>query len=300
MGILISNKLKEELEKELIKSSRRVDIITAFCKIDSLKYIDEYIPKDVRKRLLVRFRLSDLLMGATDIDIFEYCRNNNWDLYIDTNLHAKIYLVDNSCYIGSANLTDSGLSITKMGNIEGSYNFKIDSEEDNIILEKLFEESTKLNDELYEKMMEDYNKNEKISIKAVKWNEEIQDNLKEKFDILLQEDFPINEYPNNLKENEGYLGIGISDSIEEIKNKFEDTKIMKWLIYVLESKNNNEIYFGELSEKIHSLIFKEPKAYRKEVKDLQTKLYNWLIILNYDYLKIDTPIHSTRIKLLKK
>ena len=56
MGILVSNELKEELKKELKKTSRRVDIITAFCKIDSLKYLDEYIPKDVIKRLLIRFR----------------------------------------------------------------------------------------------------------------------------------------------------------------------------------------------------------------------------------------------------
>lgn len=299
MGILISNELKEELKKELKKASRRVDIITAFCKIDSLKYLDQYIQKDVIKRLLVRFRLSDLLMGITDIELFEYCQNNNWELYIDTNLHAKIYLVDNACYIGSANLTNAGLGITKIGNIEGSYRFELNNEEDDIKLEKLFDESIKLDDILYQKMKIDYNINERINIKEVKWNNEIESNLKEKFDILLQEDFPINEYPNNLKMDEVYLGIGMDDSIEEIKRKFEDTKIMKWLVYILKCKENKEIYFGELSEKIHSLIFKEPKAYRMEVKDLQSKLYNWLIILNYDYLSIDTPIHSTRIRLLK-
>lgn len=299
MGILISDKLKEVLTKELQKSTRRVDIITAFCKIDALKYLDEFIPRDVNKRILVRFRLSDLLMGVTDIELFEYCKNNNWDLYVDNNIHAKMYIVDNSCYIGSANLTNNGLSITKNGNIEGSYRFEIENDEDNIILEKLFNESIKLDDMIYEKMQNDYNLNENINIKEVKWNKDIENNLKEKFDILLQEDFPINEYPDNLKVDEGYLGISINDNIVEIKNKFEDTKIMKWLIDILEKKDNNEIYFGELTEKIHSIIFKEPKAYRKEVKDLQRRLYNWLMILKYDYLMIETPAHSTIIKLLK-
>lgn len=197
MGILVSNELKEELKKELKKTSRRVDIITAFCKIDSLKYLDEYIPKDVIKRLLIRFRLSDLLMGVTDIELFEYCKNNNWELYIDTNLHAKIYLVDNTCYIGSANLTNGGLGITKIGNIEVSYKFELNKEEDNIKLEKLFDESIKLDDILYQKMKIDYKENKHINVKEVKWNNEIEEKLKEKFDILLQEDFPINEYPNN-------------------------------------------------------------------------------------------------------
>lgn len=33
----------------------------------------------------------------------------------------------------------------------------------------------------------------------------------------------------------------MNDSMEEIKRKFEDTKIMKWLIYILKSKENKEI-----------------------------------------------------------
>lgn len=298
MSILISEELKEELIKNISISKRRIDIVTAFCKIDSIKYLEEYIPRDVEKRLLVRFRLQDLIMKSSDIELYNYCKEHNWELFIDTNLHAKIYLIDNMCFIGSANLTGSGLSITKIGNIEGSYKFKLE-EDDEIILEKLFSESTKMTDDLYIQMLSDYNKNKDIVIKEIKWNDEIKQKLEEKFDILLQQDFPINNYPDNLNCDETYLNIKKTDDLLEIKKKFEESKIMRWLINELNLKDNNELYFGEVSEKLHSLIFKEPKIYRIEVKELQKKLYNWLIKLNYDYLEIDTPVHSTRIKLIK-
>lgn len=300
MGILINDKLKESLINELKLSTRKVDIVSAFCKIDALKFLDKNIPKDIEKRLLVRFRLSDLIMGVTDIELYEYCKENNWSLYMDTNLHAKIYLIDNKCFIGSANLTDSGLSITKVGNIEGSYMFEIENEEDYVTLERLFNQSVKLEDFLYTKMKKEYDLSDKETFVEKKWTKEIQNKIKSNFSVLLQEDFPLNDFPNNMDKDEIYLGISATDDIKIVKEKFEDSKIMKWLISLLESKEEKEIYFGELSERIHSLIFKEPKMYRKEVKDLQIKLYQWLMILDYNYLIIDTPVHSTRIKLLKE
>ena len=298
MSILISEELKEELIKNISVSKRRIDIVTAFCKVDSIKFLEEFIPQDVEKRLLVRFRLQDLIMKSSDIELYDYCKEHNWKLFIDTNLHAKVYLIDDLCFIGSANLTGSGLSINRIGNIEGSYKFKLE-ENDEIVLEKLFSESVELTDDLYNKMLNDYNKNKDIVIKEIKWNEEINKSLEEKFDILLQQDFPINNYPDDLSCDEIYLNIKKTDDLKEIKKKFEDSKIMRWLINELNSKDNKELYFGEVSEKLHSLIFKEPKIYRIEVKELQKKMYNWLIKLNYEYLEIDTPVHSTRIRLIK-
>ena len=45
MEILINDKLKESLINELELSTRKVDIISAFCKIDALKFLDKNIPR---------------------------------------------------------------------------------------------------------------------------------------------------------------------------------------------------------------------------------------------------------------
>ena len=140
---------------------------------------------------------------------------------------------------------------------------------------------------------------EHVQRKSYVWDKSIINEYNQTYELLFQEDFPLNDSPKNMIIDEKYIGIEHSDSIEIIKEKFADSKIVKWLISILEKKENNEIYFGELSEKIHSIIFQEPKQYREDVKKLQERLYNWLTDLNYDFFEIDVPNHSTRIRYKK-
>lgn len=298
MSLLLYDNLVKKIENNLEAGCKNLGIITAFCKLNTLKYIDKFTSSTVKKRIIVRFRLDDLIYGATDKEIYDYCKQNNWELYINLDLHAKVYLLDDICFIGSANTTDSGLSISKLGNIEISKQFNLTDEEKNQ-LDKVFNGSRKLEDELYDKMMSQL---EDIKLKPAheySWNDNIIKEYNQPYNLLFQEDFPINFDPFCFEDDEKYLEIFKDDSIDIIKNKFEDTKIFKWLIYVLLNQKNNEIYFGELSEKIHSIIFQEPKQYRKDVKELQNKLINWIKVLNYDYILVDQPNYSVRIKLIK-
>lgn len=302
MSILMFEDLKESLAEDLKKVENNVSIITAFCKKDALELIEEQIgeKKDISKRILVRFRLEDILSKATDLEIYEYCRKNNWSLYVQFNLHAKVYMLDqNICYMGSANATNKGLSINKRGNLEMTKKFELNTEESKQI-EKVFSEALLMNDGLFNQMKKQINSiNYNLPIKH-QWNNDIIVKNINEYNVLFQDDFPINALPNEILEDEVFLDIYKTDSLDVIKEKFYNTKIIQWLIYILEKQENNEIYFGELSSKIHGMIFQEPKQYRKDVKELQTKLYSWIEILNYDNLKIDTPSHSQRIRLIKK
>lgn len=76
------------------------------------------------------------------------------------------------------------------------------------------------------------------------------------------------------------------------------SNVYRWLKSVLEQKVNNEIYFGELSALIHDVIINDPKPYRKEVKELQSNLLNWIVELDIEEIQIDRPKHSQRIRLL--
>jgi len=299
MSLLMYDELTKELVEKISTSNIRINIISAFCKIDALEYIDSYISPNIDKKIIVRFRMDDLLSGVTDLELYDYCKNNNWELYINLDLHAKVYLIDNNCFIGSANLTSHGLSIDKLGNLEISKFFEID-EEENVQLNKVFASSRKMDDELYEVMKGKIEQAEKVKIKINKWDRSIIDEYNQTYELLFQEDFPLNDSPINMIVDEKYLGINHNDTPEVAKEKFADSKIIKWLIDVLEKKESGEIYFGELSEKIHSIIFQEPKQYREDVKKLQKRLYNWLEELNYDFFEIDIPNHSARIKYKKK
>ena len=103
MYILFSKEIFTAVIQELKNASESVQIITAYCKEDSLKRLAEYINEDVmEKRLMIRFRLDDIIRGSTDFDILEYCLLNGWQVYRRFDLHAKTYIVDNKrAIIGS-------------------------------------------------------------------------------------------------------------------------------------------------------------------------------------------------------
>lgn len=102
--IIFSDEIKNALISEIKKAKDSVQIVTAYCKLSTLELIDAHIASSVQiKRVLVRFRLDDILNCATDFSICDFCLSNGWQLYIRLDLHAKTYIVDNQrVLIGSA------------------------------------------------------------------------------------------------------------------------------------------------------------------------------------------------------
>ena len=108
--ILLNNEVEKELRKNLPECINDVNIISAFCKVSTLRFLDSLIKPGVKKRLLVRFLPSDILSGSTDREIFDYCLENNWKIYVDHTIHAKTYIFDKiKCILGSANTTNRGI-----------------------------------------------------------------------------------------------------------------------------------------------------------------------------------------------
>ena len=107
------------LELELLNIERQLIIVSAFVKIEALKRIDQCINTDIEKIILVRFRKMDLISKVTDLDLFDYCKNNGWKMYFNLDLHSKIFVFDKQkFFIGSSNVTLSGLGISDNPNIE--------------------------------------------------------------------------------------------------------------------------------------------------------------------------------------
>lgn len=120
MAILFSNEIINAVIDELKNAENSVQIITAYCKMNTFEKLNSVIPNSVHdRRLLVRFRLDDVLKGSTDFEILEYGVQHGWNVFLRFDLHAKTYIVDNKRgLVGSANATNSGLNIGKAGNME--------------------------------------------------------------------------------------------------------------------------------------------------------------------------------------
>ena len=111
MSILISDEIKKCIYKELQSCHQSIVVITAFCKQNALEFMQKNCNETIKdKTLIVRFQLKDIINGATDLQLYDYCREYGWKMYVHFNLHAKLYVFDNkNGVIGSSNLTNRGI-----------------------------------------------------------------------------------------------------------------------------------------------------------------------------------------------
>ena len=107
------------------------------------------------------------------------------------------------------------------------------------------------------------------------------------------------KYDKNIKHDLELFGLD-KNKIDKnkIRQGFSESKVYKWLINLLKKQKNREIYFGNLSSIIHNSLLDDPRPYRKNVKDLQINLYNFLKTLNLEKILLDKPNVSERIKLI--
>lgn len=299
--IIFSESIKNQLATEFQNTNKDLQIITAYCKLDGLKFVDENLPtKDIPKKLMVRFRMHDILLGATDLNIYEYCKMNNWQMYIRFDLHAKTFIFDRKrLIIGSANLTSNGIGLSENHNLELAMLAEIRSEE-LIRIENMFKQAVPMNDGLYALLTEQINNFDITtgSTHAV-WSDNILNMFVPDITPMFTQDMPPCNSPSTVTT--AYLDmLGLVDGYyaqEELKERFLNSKAYRWLKYVLNLKENKEIYFGELSAKLHDDLINDPKPYRKEVKDLLAYLLNWVVELGIEEVKIDRPNCSQRVRL---
>lgn len=302
MSILVSKEILDAIYSELSSAQKSVQMISAFCKLDTLKNLESHInPCVLEKKLLVRFRLSDLISGATDFKILDYCLNNEWKVFIRFDLHAKTYIVDNSRgIIGSANMTASGLELKNSGNYEMASFVKV--EEDDIHkIEILFENSIKVTDEIIKIMRMQYEETKENgkNVESVEWSDDIKNLAQPKVNTLFSYDLPETDKTDfSYGEKIGFIDIVYDGNIENVRTAFLSSNCYNWLINVLQ-ENNGCLYFGELSQKLHDSIVSDPKPYRKDVKQMLSNLLCWIQKLDVASVVVDRPNYSQRVRLRK-
>lgn len=297
MAILFSNEIMNAVVNELHKATDSVQIITAYCKEKTFKYLDSEINEDVQeKKLLVRFRLDDVLKGSTDFGILNYGIEHGWKVYVRFDLHAKTYIVDNKRgLVGSANATNSGLNIGKSGNMEMAAFVDVEPED----IEKigsLFNDAILVDDYILTNLRQQFEaiENEE-NTEGHSWDDSIMKlfnpHIETLFSYELPEDFELKtgEYFRFLDEN--YDG-----NKEKLKETFRWSNAYLWLLDTLRS-HEGCMYFGDLSANLHNTVVSDPKPYRKDIKQMLSNLLRLIDELGMEEVVIDRPNYSQRVRL---
>ena len=297
MAILFSNEILNSVKNELRLATDSVQIITAYCKEDSLQYLDECINQNVKnKRLLVRFRMDDVLKGSTDFSALEYALNTGWNVHIRFDLHAKTYVVDNKRgLVGSANATGAGLGLVQGGNMEMATLVDIEPQDIEKI-EKLFANAIIVNNDLLHKMKKQIDAiDTEQAITRHSWDSSITKLFEPRIDTLFSHELPEKV---NLLDGEyiSFLDEQFTGDKEVLKNSFRWSNAYLWLLSKLK-EHCGCMYFGAITQELHNALISDPKPYRRDVKIMLSNLIDLIELLQMEEVVIDRPNYSQRIQL---
>lgn len=302
MSLLFSQEIKDQLAQELHAAISEVHIVSAYCKHNAMVFIEDYINLSVqKKKLLVRFSFHDIVSGASDLAVYEFCVEHDWEMYIRLDLHAKTYIFDKiRCIVGSANATSRGIGLINNPNYEIAHFTEINANEMQKI-DDLFESAVLMTDELYHKMKNNLNTKTIGDISENdNWDDDILKMFIPKVNVLFTYEFPNCTSLSNLKgDSLEFLMLKPGWDMKTLKTVFMSSNAFIWLEETLEKSENNELYFGALTALLHDTLINDPRPYRKEVKELLANFLNWIDELNIEKIIIDRPKHSQRIRLVK-
>lgn len=297
MALLFTNEILSAVATELKMAINSVQIITAYCKENAIRQLNSYISSRVgEKRIMLRFRLDDIVKGSTDFSVIDFCREQEWKIYIRFDLHAKTYIVDGKRgFVGSVNATNTGLGLATYGNMEMGTLVDIDVVDMNKI-EALYTDAILVDDEMYCKLknqyrsIEDYEKGKQYA-----WNDEIRKLFNPKITTLFSHELPdMGQF--NVGEYVSFMDIIYSGDLVSFKDSFRWSNAYLWLMNILK-ENSGCLYFGAITEKLHASLVSDPKPYRKNIKQLLINLLGIIELLQMEEIVVDRPNYSQRVRL---
>jgi hypothetical protein len=308
-GSLISG---SELYEWLLESAPLVEGPVLFCsayiRSGAIEPLLSRLPVGVTGKVLVRWRFEDLTRGSSDLNVYELCKSHGLQLYMRPSFHGKVYVMPKvGIGMGSANATLSGFGLRLRANDEVCNLMPMSSPSLELI-EGLFTGATLIDDALFSLL-------EKTCVAATRaglvgdWPDEVLSYMAIEpapQRVLVDECFwsdgtwaVMAQPPTNEQECHDQLLLGIKSgaSMAEVRGALDRSSPIRWLRAQLGSVEPAELYFGNLSQRLHSALLDNPGPRRSEVKTLLEQLLSWVTAANLPEFVIDKPQHSQRVRL---
>lgn len=261
-----------------------------FIRSDALEVFLDTFPTE-SARIVVRWKVSDLLAGASDLGIFELLEKRGVQLYTHPNIHLKLLEFSSGiAYVGSSNITNNGLSIKEDHNEEMGVLFPLDLNSYTHI-RRLCDQSRKVTKEI----VDAYQKAIDVSqVEPPIIGELILPPIEEK-EFLISE-LPASNSPqaflaavsNYLQNKEmcprmlhdvgtykfNNCDLQSADLDEKLIHAFQNQAFVKHIV----AKIRSEPYmnFGAVTAYVHNVAQDVPLPYRSSIKESIATLYNWL------------------------
>jgi len=280
---LSSGEFRDALKTHLANSSHSVLILSAFIKVEALKWmIAESGSGNIS--VVARWLPGELLTGASDLECYEICRDKGIPFGISLTLHGKVYCADGHILVGSANVTSKGLALAEKHNDEFGYKFEAGTADLNK-LNSYLDSVVWLNDEIFSRIQYEVGRLEGSEDKeTAAWPEGLLAPAQDAPEFLWVHEL-LFTLPDELIERQhssssdivhdrDLLGLSQGDiTLSSAIHQFQRSKSCIWLSQLLAT--HGSVSFGNLSSILHDSLMDDPTPYRREVKHIVSILFAW-------------------------
>ena len=128
----------ERLKALLVPAQRRVVLCAPFMQARVVETLLSVVADDVMVRIVTRWRAVEVAAGVSDLGVFEVAnRRPRTELLLLNDLHAKLFVADDHCLVGSANLTGAALGWSEFSNLELLVSVPVQNEDVAVLLQQL-------------------------------------------------------------------------------------------------------------------------------------------------------------------
>lgn len=312
---LIWSPIYKLLEERINTGDDIILLIVPFIKLAALKQLHWVQNKRLRLKVVCRWRPGDLLTGASDVDIFPYLKKSGCELYLNPDIHLKLYVFGSNTAVNtSANLTLRGLGYSGAPNMEIGNVVKL-AEGDWENIYRIIASSRQVDDDIYARCKKFVERNQ------VPASNRVPEDLlgpPKKYTIgslpatatpaklaefYLTEDHSEFE-PEDVRRGIHDLvtfrvpaGLSASEMNRLLGNAFRSTPFV--IDFVAFLKAEKSLRFGAVNEWIHEKCEDIPLPYRWEFKENTRIFYDWLAHY-YPEITWERPRHSQIIRWRQK
>jgi hypothetical protein len=308
MGLLTTAHYRDQLFGALRLARTSIRLASAYITVPGIEAILQPLTgENVCVRVLARWDAHDLASGASDLEVYETVIAHGHEFFINPRLHGKFVLIDDfRLFIGSANITASGLQLGIQGNLECGTEMA-PSETDIAVVQDFFVGATLMTPPLYEAIRQFIGSMKSaLPYGGVMFPASIMEQLLSAVEGLWVRELPWTTDPllianDSLDAAHDRLLLRatpeVFTSVEQMGHYFEETRCCRWLIAKLR-ENGGQLYFGAVTVFLHDALLEDPKPYRKDIKMLVRNLFMWASITLPQRFVADAPNHSQRITLV--
>jgi len=294
------------------KEDEQIFIFVPYIKTKILEKLIEGIQNKIT--VITTWHINDIISGSSELELYNFCNKKGVFLYINQNIHLKVYSVNLSTgIIASGNISTRGLMKEdrfEAGIISGKFSTK-----DRLYLENIKNTAEFVDNEVFQKYLEKY---EECKEQAHPIND-----FKDPIITPKEEDFLISSLPMTKNIDElikGYEKINshqtpsdnqeIADCIYHdlsnykiesglTKEEFIEKLKIEFFAHPFTKKIDEfidpEAYFGRIKEWIQDNCTNVPVPSRRELTGNVQVLYDWFVKLGDGKYAVDRPNHSERL-----